>query len=179
LGGVLASHRLIVAGAFRIAGFVLGVPSLLATLGCVAGAFLFGSAPGPDKSPYLDTKTYGPTGALANGAHAAGNFFSFLDAVATSILVFLAIFALAVTLFGVLLYVTGRGLKVSAAWSRVVAVLISVVSLASCAISLTDLTQDGEVIVGLLMVGLGYVFWVLIWRYADPPAIPDHTTPAA
>jgi hypothetical protein len=176
---LLPGHRLIVAAAFRIAGWVIGVPSMLATLGFVAGAFIFGSGPPQDNSPYLSVKTYGPTGALQNGAHAVGNLFSFMDMLATSILVVLAIFALAVTLFAVLLYLTGRGLKASAAWARIVAGLVSVLALANCAIALTALTSDGQLVDGLVMVGLSYGLWVLVWRFADAPPSSGHMTPAA
>ena len=175
---VLPRHRLIVAGAFRIAGWVIGAPSLLATLGFVAGAFIFGSGPPQDNSPYLSLKTYGPTGALQNGAHAVGNLFSFMGMLATTLMVVLAIFALAVTLFAVLLYLTGRGLKTSAAWARIVAGLVSVLTLANCAIALTALTSDGQLVDGLVMVGLSYGLWVLVWRFADPPPSSGHTTPA-
>lgn len=81
----------------------------------------------------------------------------------------LAIVALAATLFAVLLYVTGRGLKTAAAWARIVAGLISVLTLANCVVVLTILTEDGKVADGLLMAGLLYGLWVLIWRFAEPP----------
>jgi hypothetical protein len=175
---VLPRHRLIVAGAFRVAGFVVGVPSLLATLGCTVGAILFGAGSAPNHSPYLDTKTYGPTGAMANGAHAIGDIFTFIGTLASAILVVMAIAALAATLFGLLLYVTGRGLKVAAAWARIVAGLVSVLTLANCLIALSALTNDGKVVVGLLVAGLLYALWVLVWRFADPSPSPGHTTPA-
>jgi len=162
---VLPRHRLIVAGAFRIAGFVIGVPSLLATLGFMGGAVIFGSGPPPDNSPYLSLKTYGPAGALQNGAQAVGNVFSFMDMLATHILAVLAIFALAVTLFAVLLYLIGRGLKAAAAWARIVAGLLTVVVLANCAIALTALPRGGEIADGLVMAGLVYGLWVLIWKF--------------
>ncbi|HEY3888389.1 MAG TPA: hypothetical protein VGL73_07435 [Caulobacteraceae bacterium] len=154
------------------------MPSLLATLGFVAGAFIFGSGPPRDNSPYLSVKTYGPAGALQNGAHAVGNVFSFMDMLATSILVGLAIFALAATLFAVLLYLTGRGLKASAAWARIVAGLVSVLALANCAVALTALTSDGQLVDGLVMVGLSYGLWVLVWRFTEPRPSSIHTTPA-
>lgn len=175
--GVLPRHRLIVAGAFRIAGFVLGVPSLLAALGFVGGALIFGNGPPPDNSPYLSLKTYGPTGALQNGAQAVGNLFSFMDMLATHILVVLAILALAVTLLATLLYVIGRGLKAAVAWARIVAGLVLALMLASGVIALSALSAEGEVVDGLLVAGLLYGLWVLVRRFTDP-AGPAHTPPA-
>jgi hypothetical protein len=168
---ILPRHRLIVAGTFRIAGFVIGAPSLLATLGLAGGAFIFGNGPPPDNSPYLSLKTYGPAGALQNGAQAVGNVFSFMDMLATHILAVLAIVALAVTLFAVLLYLTGRGLKASAAWARIVAGLLIAVALANCAIGLSALNRGGEIADGFVMAALVYGLWVLIWKF-DGRAAP-------
>jgi hypothetical protein len=156
---------------------VVGVPSALATLGFTAGAILFGGQ-AQDHSPYLDSKAYGPAGAVANGAHAVGDIFSFIGTLASAILVVMALVALAATLFAVLLYFTGRGLKAAAAWARIVGGLVSVLTLANCAISLTALTDDGKVVVGLIMVGLLYSLWVLAWRFAEPPvaALPGPIT---
>ncbi len=156
---------------------MIGLPSLLATLGFAVGAFIFGSAPPQDHSPYLSLKTYGPTGALQNGAHAIGNVLSFIGMLAASVLVVLTVVALAVTLFAVLLYVTGRGLKLAAAWARIVAGLVSVLMLASSVIALSALSQGGKLVDALIMAGLLYGLWVLIWRFADPPPNLIRTTP--
>jgi phage-related holin len=156
---------------------VIGLPSLLAMLGFVAGAFIFATGPPQDTSPYLSVKTYGPAGALENGAHVIGNVFSFMNTLASWALVAMTILALILTLFGVLLYLTGRGLKVRATWARIVAGLVSVVTLANAAIAFSVLNRAGQIADGLVMAGLLYALWVLVLRFADPPS-SAHTTPA-
>ena len=151
---------------------MIGAPSLLVTLGLVGGAVIFGGGPPQDHSAYLSVKTYGPTGALQNGAHAVGNILSFMDMLASSILVVLAIFALVVTLFAVLLYLIGRGLRAAARWARLVGGLVAVLLLLNAAAALGALSTLGEIIDAVLMAGLAYALWVLIWRFAEPPPSP-------
>ena len=148
---------------------MIGAPSLLATLGLAGLAVIFGSGPPQDHSAYLSVKTYGPTGALQNGAHAVGNILSFLNMLASSVLVVLAIFALVVTLFALLLYLIGRGLRAAARWARVVGGLVAALLLLNAAAALGALSTLGEIIDAVLMTGLAYALWVLIWRFAEPP----------
>jgi hypothetical protein len=78
---------------------VMGAPSVLAALSFAVGAIILGRAPPPDHSAYLSLKTYGPTGALQNGAHAVGNVLSFMGMLASGVLGVMAISALVVALF--------------------------------------------------------------------------------
>jgi hypothetical protein len=157
---------------------VIGAPSFLAALSFAVGAFILGRAPPPDHSAYLSLKTYGPTGALQNGAHAVGNVFSFVGMLASGVLGVLAIAALVVAVFAGGLYLVGRGLKVRATWARILAGLLSVVGLLNCAAALTYLTRGAAITDGLVIAALLYVLWVLLWKFADSGTSPVRMTPA-
>jgi hypothetical protein len=163
----LPRHRLIVAGGFRIAGWAIGVPSLLAMLSLAVGAFIFDRAPPPDHSAYLNVKTYGPMGALQNGAQALGNGLSFVGSIIGGVLGVLALSALVVALFAGLLYLIGRGLKARATWARIVAGLFSALLLLNGLAGLTYLTRGAAIADGLIVAALLYVLWVLIWKFAE------------
>jgi hypothetical protein len=171
----LPRHRLIVALGFRIAGWVVGIPALLASVGLGVGAVLL--ADGPSKTPYMDDKTYGLLGVLINGVHAVTDVVAFIGAMAGLVLTIFAVLGVLVVLFAVLLYLIGRGLKVRAAWARVLAGLVSLLTLANAAIVLSALNRAGEVVDGAVIAGSLYVLWTLIWRFADPPS-PARTSPA-
>jgi hypothetical protein len=164
----LPRHRLIVAAGFRIAGWVVGVPALLASIGLGVGAVLLSDQ--PSKTPYLDDKTYGLLGVLTNGVHAVVDVIAFIGAMAGLVLAILAVLGVLVVLFAVLLYLIGRGLRAAATWARVVGALVAAILLANAAIVLSVLNRAGEVVDGLIVAGSLYVLWTLIWRFADPPS---------
>jgi hypothetical protein len=43
--------------------------------------------------------------------------------------------------------------------------------------ALSLLNRGGEIVDAVVIAGLAYAFWVLIWRFADPPN-PARTSPA-
>lgn len=172
----LPRHRLIVAAGFRIAGWVIGIPALLASIGLGVGAVLLGG--GPSKTPYLDDAKYGLVGVLTNGVHAVVDVITFIGAMAGLFLAILAVLAVVIALFAVLLYLIGRGLRVAATWARVAGGLVAAISMLNAAIALSLLSGGGEVVDGVVIAGLAYGLWVLIWRFADPPPGSGHTIPA-
>jgi len=171
----LPRHRLIVAAGFRIAGWVVGVPALLASIGLGVGAFLLSDQ--PSKTPYLDDKTYGLLGVLTNGVHAVVDVIGFIGAMAGLVLAVLAVLGVLVALFAVLLYLIGRGLRVAATWARVAALVVVAILMLNAAIALSLLSRGGEIADAALMAGLAYGLWTLIWRFADPPS-SAHMIPA-
>ena len=179
-GLILPPHRLIVAAGFRIAGWAIGIPALLASIGLGVGAVLLGD--GPSKTPYLDNAKYGLLGALTNGVHAVVDVITFIGAMAGLFLAILAVVGVLVALFAVLLYLIGRGLRAAATWARILASLISLATLANAAIVLSALNRAGQVVDGLIIAGLLYALWTLVWRFADPPSLarmsPADSTPS-
>jgi hypothetical protein len=168
-------HRLIVAAGFRIAGWVIGIPALLASIGLGVGAVLLGG--GPSKTPYLDDGKYGLVGMLTNGVHAVVDVITFIGAMAGLFLAILAVLAAVIALFAVLLYLIGRGLRVAATWARVAGLIVAAVLMLNAAIALSLLNRGGEIVDAVVIAGLAYAFWTLIWRFVDPPS-PARTSPA-
>jgi hypothetical protein len=163
----LPHHRLIVAAGFRVAGWVVGIPALLASIGLGVSAVLLGG--GPSKTPYLDDRTYGLAGVLTNGVHAVADVIAFIGAMASLVMAVLAVLGLLVALFAVLLYLIGRGLKAAATWARVLGALVAALAMVNAAVALSVLSREGQIVDAVLIAGLGYALWVLVWRFADPP----------
>jgi hypothetical protein len=122
--------------------------------------------PPPESGAPLDITTYGLVALIVNAARGADFVLRALLAVAGIVLVILVIAAVLALLFGLLLYLTGRGIGHHATWARVVAILISTgLALVSCAVMVTvrrDLASFAAVPIGLSL----YTLWALIWRFA-------------
>jgi uncharacterized membrane protein (DUF2068 family) len=164
----MANHRLIVAGGFRVAGWVLGLPALLAAIWLGVGAFTFTHLPA-EASPYLSVQRYGLVGLLTNSAHAAASALVFLGHLAGWLLGMLAVLALFTALFGVLLELTGRGLWRAAAWARALAIVICAIGLLNGLGALALLPRGAAMADGVMIAIEAYALWVLGWRFADPP----------
>lgn len=135
-----------------------------------ASAVVLGSDQASRPPQYLDVQTYGLVGLLANAASGLGAAFSFLNGVLVGILVFLAVLALAATVFAGLIGLIGRGLKASAKWARPAAmVLLSILVLIGLFI-LPDLAPMAQVADGAVLAVLSYGLWALVWRYDDHEA---------
>ena len=172
---VLPRHRLIVAAGFRIAAWVIGIPALLASIGLGVGAVLL--ADSPPKTPYMDDKTYGVLGVLINGVHAVTDVITFIGAMAGLVLAILAVVGVVIALFAVLLYLIGRGLRTAATWARIAGLVVVAVLMLNAAIAFSLLNRGGEIVDAVVIAGLAYAVWTLIWRFADPSS-SAHTTPA-
>jgi len=159
----LINHRLIVGWCFRIGGWVVGLPSLVALAFVLVN--LFSPTPAPDNSAYLDVGTYGIAGLLANGAHAVGNAFAWLGNVARWIAKAIAVALAAILLFALGLSVTGRGVLRHSSSARVLAVVLAFGFLLVWAVALFGLARSA---VALPTAGIAvslYALWVLGWRY--------------
>jgi hypothetical protein len=161
----LSGHLRWVALALRVAGWALGVPSLLSTLGLTVGAFVLRQAPATPASHSLDIRTYGLVGLLENGARGVAKTLEFLISVGTLVVTALAIASLAATLIALILYLAGRGVQHHATWARIVAILIFLGLLAATLGALSVLPRI-LVPVDCLLIGLSlYSLWVLVWRF--------------
>jgi hypothetical protein len=160
----MRNHRRIVARAFGISSFVLGVPSLMALLSVCAGLFLL--RPAPDKSGYLDIGTYGIAGLLANSAHGVGKVLEWLGTIATWIEEGLAIGLLGAVLLAVALYFIGRGIERHTTGARIAALGLASVFVLFWLTLLLSLPRDMAVVPGLGAAAALYVIWVMGWRYA-------------
>jgi hypothetical protein len=159
-------HLRIVATGFRVAGWLIGIPSLLSLLTFGASLFELGQSPLPGPSENLDIGTYGLVALLADGAEALGKILSFLAGLAIWIVVAVAIVSLTTLILALVLYATGRGIRRRASWARIVAILIAVTLLLSSAGSLAVLPED-VALAASLPLGLSvYALWVLFWRFA-------------
>jgi hypothetical protein len=159
-------HRLIVARGFRLAGIGLGAPSSVAALGFGTAA-LVGAATKPSKPEYLDVSTYGLVGLLSNAATGVGGVLSFINAMAAWVFGMLAVLAFAAALFAGLLYLVGRGLRVSAPWARFVGIAVMTLLSLNTLLAFTFLRGGARLIDAIALAGFGYVLWVLGWRFRD------------
>jgi hypothetical protein len=163
-------HRQIVARAFGIIGWLLGIPSFLLLLAAGVGYFTLPAKPPPDTSRAVDIQTYGLVGLLQDGAigisHGLSKTFGFLNDVASWAAMVLAIISLVVLLFALILHVTSRGLFRHATWARIAAAIISIALILFFYGMLFVLPRDLLVAPGLFIAAALYTLWVLGWRYA-------------
>jgi hypothetical protein len=157
---------LIVASGFRVAGWVIGVPSVIALLGSTAAWIDLRFNLPPVEGHYLDVEKYGLRGLLENGARTVVKIFEFFGGVALWVLTIAAAASLMMTLFAVLLYVVGRGISQHSTVARVAAILISIVLLL-CSLGPMAALQGGWRALACLGPGLSfYMLWVLCFRFA-------------
>ncbi len=160
----MPDHRLIVARGFRVAGWVIGVPSALAAIALGVGAVGLGGRP-PPSSQMLSVGDYGLVGLLSNAATGAAGVLSFLGGVAAWVMGLLAVVAMLAALFAGLLYVVGRGLRASAGWARVLAIALSALLTVNSLVALMLLQGAARLGDMVVLAALGYVLWALGWRF--------------
>jgi hypothetical protein len=161
----LNGHLPIVALGLRIAGWIVGAPSLLATLYLGWGVFVLRQAPPTDASAPLDIKTHGLVALLEYGVRGLVKMFELFAGAATWILAALTIAALTSTLAGVMLYLAGRGIAHHATWARILAILIFL-GLLPLALGALSVLPRLLLPVGWLLIGASlYSLWVLVWRF--------------
>jgi hypothetical protein len=159
-------HLVIVAIGFRVTGLLLALGSIADLVDLGHTALLIRKTPPPDTGAPLDVGTYGLVALLANAARGAGYVLHALTAVAGVLLVILIAFAVLALLFGVLLYLTGRGIGHHATSARIMAMLLST-GLALASVSLMVAMRRDHAPFAALPIGLSlYTLWVLIWRFA-------------
>lgn len=157
------TNREIVAWGFRIGGWLLGVPSLVALVTVIAGLFV--PRPAPDKSPYLDVQTYGVAGLLTNGAKGVGKALDGLGGFLSWVEWALAIGLSASLGLAVVLYFTGRGIARHATGAGVVGIGLSAIFLLVWLTILMSLPRGGAMAVPAVGMALSlYAIWVLVWR---------------
>jgi predicted outer membrane lipoprotein len=162
----LPNHRVIVATGFRVAGWLLGVPSLLAFLALTASVFELHQMAATGRASYLDIKTYGLVGLLANGAAGLDNFVQFLAGVGAWVAAALAILAFVAALGSVLVYVIGRGVGRRATWARILGGLVSL-GVLLFTVGVWSLVGRDAAPVACAVCGVSlYSLWVLGWRFA-------------
>jgi hypothetical protein len=150
-------HLAVVSLCFRIAGFVLAVPSVAML---VFGIWLWASTP-PHATPdvrYTNVQTYGLIGMLQGGASLLGKAMNSLGAASrffAEILITLAVFVMALSTS---VFLTGRGLVHHAGWARISGFLLAGLVLAGSILAPRTAI--------LLIPASIYVLWVLGWRYS-------------
>ena len=163
----MPEHRLIVAQGFRVAGWVIGLPSALAAIGLGVGAAVLGARPAAP-SQMLNVGDYGLVGLLSNAATGLVGVLSFLGGVAAWVMGVLAVAALLAALFAALLYAVGRGLRVSAGWARVVGIALTTVLMLNGLFALLMLQDAARLAVVVILAALAYALWTLGWRFRTP-----------
>jgi hypothetical protein len=157
------TNREIVAWGFRIGGWVLGVPSLVALVTVIAGLFV--PRPAPDKSPDLDVQTYGIAGLLTNGAKGVGKALDGLGGFLSWVEWSLAIGLSASLGLAVVLYFTGRGIARHSTGAGVFGIGLSAIFLLLWLTILMSLPRGGAMAVPAVGMALSlYAIWVLVWR---------------
>ena len=170
----MPDHRLIVARGFRIAGWAIGAPSLLAAIGLGAGAFVAGAGPAAPKPEYLSVSTYGLAGLISNAATGVGGVLSFLNGLAGWVFGLMAALALAAALFAGLIYLVGRGLSAQATWARIVGAGLMLLLSLNSLLALAFLRGPARLADAAVLAALAYALWVLGWRFR-PRAIRAET----
>jgi hypothetical protein len=155
---------MVVGWSFRLGGWIVGLPSLLAL--AMVCASLISSTAGPDNSSYLNIGVYGIAGLLANGAHAVSNMFAWLGNVARWIAEVIAVGLAAILLFAAGLSVTGKGVLRHSESARIVAFVLALVFLLAWAVALFALPRSAMILPVAGVAFSLYAIWVLGWRYA-------------
>jgi hypothetical protein len=162
----MVRHLLIVATAFRVSGIVIAIASLVALGDLAETALVMRKTPPPDSGAPLDIGTYGLVGLMSNAARGVGHVLHALAGVASVILAVLAIVSILALAFGVLVYLTGRGIIHHATWARISAIVMSLaLALASCAV-MAVMRRDHAPFAALPVALSLYTLWVMIWRFA-------------
>jgi hypothetical protein len=164
----LNRHLLIVANAFRVVGFLVGIPSLLICLWLTALKLqLFWLK--PDKSiqtrgEAINIGRDGIVGIIVAGATVIGKGFEIANSAAGWIAGILDIAAAILALAGACLFFTGRGLVLHSTWARIAAGFASAGFLL---VSLTTMTalRRGTGFALIPIAAALYMLWVLIRRF--------------
>ena len=161
-------HLLIIANGFRTVGFLLGVPSLLVCLWLTAlkvQLFLVKPDKSQTGSDAINIGRDGIVGIITAGATVLAKGFEFMGDVAGWIAGVVDVAAFLLTLAGVFLFFTGRGLALHATWARIVAGFVASVFLIVSYFTMTAL-QRGAAVFALIPIGISiYMLWVLIRRF--------------
>ena len=158
----MVRHLLIVAALFRTSGILIAVAALVALGDLAETALVMRKTPPPDTSAPLDIGTYGLVGLISNAARGVSHVLHALAGLASVLLVVLAIASVIALAFGVLLYLTGRGIIHHATWARISAIVLSTgLALASCAI-MAVMRHDHAAFGALPIAFSLYTLWVMI-----------------
>jgi hypothetical protein len=161
----MVRHLVIVATAFRASGICIAAAALLALADLARTTLVMRKIPPPDSSAPLDIGTYGLVGLLWNGARGVEHILHALAGLANVLLAILAVVAVLALVFGVLLYLTGRGIVHHATWARISAIVMSAgLVITTCAV-MAVMRRDNAPF-GLLPIAVSlYTLWVMIWRF--------------
>lgn len=159
-------HVSIVATAFRVAGVALGLPALIALV-CLLWAWIsvHSGASAPDQTSTSISRD-GLVGLLMAGVRVLTKGFGAFAAMTSWAIAILAVLALTATLMSVLLFFTGRGLAIHAAWARIVGILLSFGLLASALGMLLFVRRPLAFVAAAPLGASVYCLWVLIRRFA-------------
>jgi hypothetical protein len=164
----LDRHLLIVANGFRVAGFLLGIPSLLVCLwltwGLIELAWLKPDKAALSGSQSIDIGRDGIVGIAVALATGVGKAFEFAGGATAFVMRMLDITAAALAVLGACLFFTGRGLFLHAAWARMIAGVAASGILLISFLALTSLRRGGTF--ALIPIGVSiYLLWVLVRRF--------------
>jgi hypothetical protein len=163
----LDRHLLIVANGFRVVGFVLGIPSLLVCLWLTWGLIeLAWLKPKPDPSggQAINIGRDGIVAIVTAIATGMGKAFEFAGDAAAFAMRMVDVGAVALTVVGACLFLTGRGLILHAAWARIAAGVGASGILLISFLALTSLPRGGTF--ALIPIGVSmYMLWVLVRRF--------------
>jgi hypothetical protein len=160
-------HQQIVALGFRVAGCVLGIPSLLLFLDVTINLIALSCRPvAQDKSKFLDVTTYGLVGMLTNSAQVVGNLLGGISEIASWIMTMVAILALLISMFALFVYITGTGIEHHATWARIIAMLMSAAFVVISLVALTIVPRGWMPLPCLAIGASSYVLWVLGWKFS-------------
>jgi hypothetical protein len=164
----LDRHLLIVANTFRIAGCVLGLPSLLVCLWLTAiwiqTTFLMPKI-SEAGTPDINIQRDGIVGLLVLGGTMVGKAFQFAASAFTWIAGVVDIAAFALALIGAALFFTGRGLVGHATWARILAGVAAFAIFAVSFLAFTSIRRGPNFIALVPLSAAVYALWVLIRRF--------------
>ena len=162
---------MIVSGAFRVMGFVLGIPSIAASAYFAYAVMDLRSVPSPppEHSQYLEVSKYGLVGLLNNGVKGVLDTISTPIAMAAELAIrlmeALAVLSFLAALFATFLYFVGRGIGRRATWARVIGIVFAA-GLLAVSVGVLSNSRIELALYTCIPIGMSlYTLWALGWRF--------------
>jgi hypothetical protein len=160
----LISHRSIVSIGFKVSGVVLGAPAVAGCVALMVAAVQLHQAAKPDGEHMLSVQTYGIAGLLTDAGVGMDHMFGFLAGLAGWLVTGLAVVALMIALWALLLYLIGRGVGRAALWARIVGGIFAFGLALASLLAFTSLPARLIVLPIPSMAIALYTLWTLIAR---------------
>jgi hypothetical protein len=176
----LIAHRSIVSIGFKVSGVLMGAPAAAGCVALMVAAVQLHQAAKPDGEHLLSVERYGIAGLLTDAGVGLDHMFGFFAGLAGWLATGLAVVALMIALWALLLYLIGRGVGRAALWARIVGGVFALGLALASLLAFTSLPLRLIAVPILPMATALYTLWTLIWRFGAPtPALKPEVAPDA